>query len=99
MGPNLFATILGPAKDSATISLVLTIVVTGVVLLVWRVADVQIDAQEPPIVISRIPLIGHVVGMMRYQVGYFEMLRLVTAEISQSFTSRFQADQRSVSMS
>ena len=31
--------------------------------------------EEPPTLTSSIPLIGHLIGMLRYQVGYMQMLR------------------------
>jgi hypothetical protein len=41
----------------------------------WRKADVQLDPREPPIALPKIPFIGHIIGMIRYQLGYFEILR------------------------
>jgi hypothetical protein len=31
--------------------------------------------QEPPVLESRIPFVGHLIGMLRWQVGYMQMLR------------------------
>lgn len=33
------------------------------------------ESREPPVLPSRIPFIGHLIGMMRWQVGYMQMLR------------------------
>lgn len=35
----------------------------------------ELDAKEPPLLKPRIPLIGHLFGMLRWQVGYMQMLR------------------------
>lgn len=36
---------------------------------------VQTVGQEPPVLESSIPFIGHLIGMLRWQVGYMQMLR------------------------
>ncbi len=51
-------------------------ILSGLFLL-WRKADVSLDPDEPPITLSKIPFIGHILGMMRHQIGYFEILRSV----------------------
>lgn len=33
------------------------------------------ENREPPVLASRIPFIGHLIGMLRWQVGYMQMLR------------------------
>lgn len=62
--------------DSGTI--VIAVGILSGLFLLWRMADVSLDSREPPIVLSKLPFIGHILGMMRYQVGYFEILRSVT---------------------
>ncbi|KAG9238168.1 cytochrome P450 [Amylocarpus encephaloides] len=32
------------------------------------------EGKEPPVLASKIPLIGHLIGMLRWQVGYMQML-------------------------
>jgi hypothetical protein len=62
LGPGIIAVVIG--------------VLTGLFLL-WRKSDVSLDPQEPPIALSKLPFIGHIYGMMRYQLGYFEMMRSI----------------------
>jgi hypothetical protein len=62
LGPVLIAIVVG--------------ILSGLFLL-WRKADVSLDPDEPPIALPKIPFIGHILGMIRYQIGYFEMLRSV----------------------
>ncbi|KAN0105006.1 cytochrome P450 [Hyaloscypha variabilis] len=50
------------------------VVVLSILFLLWRKADVSLDPDEPPIALAKIPFIGHILGLMRYQVEYFEML-------------------------
>jgi hypothetical protein len=33
------------------------------------------DNREPPVLKSKVPFIGHLIGMLRWQVGYMQMLR------------------------
>lgn len=33
------------------------------------------ETREPPVLGSKIPLFGHLIGMLRWQVGYMQMLR------------------------
>lgn len=34
-------------------------------------------AAEPPLVRARVPIVGHVLGLLRYGVSYYRMLRFV----------------------
>jgi len=36
---------------------------------------VQSDPREPPVVSSRIPFFGHIIGLVRYGSHYFEIIR------------------------
>jgi hypothetical protein len=40
-----------------------------------RFEPIKTRGQEPPELESRIPFIGHLIGMLRWQVGYMQMLR------------------------
>jgi hypothetical protein len=33
------------------------------------------DNREPPVLKSKVPFVGHLIGMLRWQVGYMQMLR------------------------
>ena len=35
----------------------------------------ELDAKEPPLLKPRVPFIGHLLGMLRWQVSYMSMLR------------------------
>lgn len=50
-------------------------IVAAVFLLAWRSLRVQMDPLEPPSLKPRIPLIGHLAGMIRYHTVYFEKLQ------------------------
>lgn len=50
-------------------------------LFLWRKADVTLGSREPPVALSKLPFIGHILGMIRHQVGYFEILRSVAIHI------------------
>ena len=49
--------------------------IAAVLLLAWHRLGVQMDPLEPPQLKPRIPLVGHLIGMIRYQSVYFEMLK------------------------
>jgi hypothetical protein len=42
-----------------------------VVSLVWLLSNPRMDSREPPLVSPRIPLFGHLLGLMTSQVAYF----------------------------
>lgn len=70
-------------------------VVTGLgaalLVIVWLILhpNRQVDARQPPIVKSKIPVIGHLYGMLKHQSLYFEILRFVSPLLLkiQMFTS------------
>lgn len=35
------------------------------------------ENREPPVLTSKIPFFGHLIGMLRWQVGYMQMLRYI----------------------
>jgi len=48
-------------------------IVIGFMLHVLAVP--RVDSREPPLLKSRIPVIGHIIGLIRYQAEYHIMLR------------------------
>ena len=44
-------------------------------LLVWHRFRAQMDPLEPPQLKPRIPLVGHLIGMLRYHTVYLEMIK------------------------
>jgi hypothetical protein len=59
------------------ISLVVTTAVAVILGMSLVVASKmgELDADEPILLKPRFPLIGHLFGMLRWQVGYMQMLR------------------------
>lgn len=49
--------------------------VIGLVLFLWRFSASALDPREPPEAISKIPVIGHLIGMLKYQIHYLEILK------------------------
>lgn len=45
-----------------------------------RVAAIANSIQEPPVVRSVIPVIGHVIGLVRHKTSYYVHLRLVVVQ-------------------
>jgi hypothetical protein len=42
---------------------------------VWQRFAIPMDPREPPLVRPKIPFIGHLIGLMRHQTTYLQMLR------------------------
>jgi hypothetical protein len=50
----------------------------------------ELDEREPPLLKPGIPLIGHLFGILRWQVGYMQILRWVRdAAFADEFKSNF----------
>lgn len=52
-------------------------IATAVVFLslLYKFSSPQMDPREPPVLKPGIPLVGHLVGLVRYGVDYFDVLR------------------------
>ena len=52
---------------------------SGVLLMfaLTRFLRSQDDMREPPVARTSIPVIGHIIGMLRYKVFYYRQLRQV----------------------
>lgn len=44
-------------------------------LFYWSMTASDLDPREPPLAKSKIPFIGHLIGMLRYQIKYMEMIK------------------------
>lgn len=65
----------GMASTSA--SLLTVVAVLAAFFLLWRWTERR-DLREPPYVRSRIPFIGHILGMIRYGARYFQLINAET---------------------
>lgn len=43
--------------------------------LLGKIITPKVDQHEPPILKPRLPLIGHILGLMKYEANYFSVLR------------------------
>jgi hypothetical protein len=50
-------------------------ILLAVIALCWRLLSSSIDPREPPYIKPLIPTVGHVIGIFRHKMEYFEMLR------------------------
>ena len=74
-------------------------------LLLWHGSRVlrRRDPREPPYIHSTLPLIGHLVGMVRYGAKYFELVKYGTRALHPHYsplltdTARKRATQSSLS--
>lgn len=58
--------------DGFTMSFILG---ASLIILYWRLFVLRLDAQEPPILKSRIPVVGHILGMLHNSHGYWKTLQ------------------------
>ncbi|KAI9743789.1 MAG: hypothetical protein M1818_002523 [Claussenomyces sp. TS43310] len=74
---------------------ILCIVVAGVLLLMLvKLLAITVDPREPPLLTTKIPLIGHLIGLLWYQSGYYHCLLYEFDPTFQSsiLTSKDRAD-------
>lgn len=70
----------GQSHGSSMVNGVVITIAIAVVLGMSLVAASmmgELDVDEPILLKPRFPLIGHLFGMLRWQVGYMQMLRYV----------------------
>lgn len=59
---------------------VVTVLIIG--FLVNHLSSPKFDPREPPLVKPRIPIIGHLIGLIRYQNEYFNRLGYAISELA-----------------
>ncbi len=68
------ASMLQSTSSGVVISTVAALVLgVGIMVALSRVGE--LDEKEPPLLKSSIPFCGHLLGMLKWQVGYMQMLR------------------------
>lgn len=50
-------------------------VLVAVLHFLGKIITPKINQHEPPILTPRVPLIGHILGLMKYEANYFSVLR------------------------
>lgn len=55
--------------------LTVSVAVVASALFIWRLMASGLDPREPPEAVSKIPLFGHFLGMLKHQIHYMEILR------------------------
>jgi hypothetical protein len=65
---------ISPSFDGY-ITLLLLIFLAAAVLLFWQFSGPRMDPREPPLLRPAIPVVGHVIGMMKEQLNYYAILR------------------------
>ncbi|GKT50810.1 25-hydroxycholesterol 7-alpha-hydroxylase [Colletotrichum spaethianum] len=70
---SFLAFLVGDIQES-TSSYVTVAVLMGIAILVHKFSSPEMDAREPPSMKPRIPVIGHLIGMIRHQSSYFKTL-------------------------
>jgi hypothetical protein len=65
---------MSPSIDGYNIPLLL-IFLAAAFLLFWQFSGPPMDPREPPLLRPDIPVVGHLIGMMRKQMDYYAILR------------------------
>lgn len=65
---TMFASLL----DGYTPSIILA--AFAILLICWQRLSVNLDPKEPPLLKPTIPYVGHIIGIVRYQIEYFDTL-------------------------
>lgn len=45
--------------------------------LAWTIRPAKLDPREPPVIHSRLPLVGHIIGMWWYGPTYYRLVKYV----------------------
>jgi len=59
-------------RGSATIAVIL---ITMILFVLTRLISPTLDPKEPPLLKSKIPIVGHIIGIIRLQTSYHKFLR------------------------
>jgi hypothetical protein len=68
----------------STFTLATAVIVFAILIALYFGKD-AIDSKEPPLAPTGIPFIGHLIGIIRYQVQYFNILRLARNKLVHHF--------------
>jgi hypothetical protein len=68
----MFQNILLSISDSQNYIILILLVVF--LWKLWNISSIQLDPQEPPLIQPKIPIIGHILGIIQYPHQYlFEL--------------------------
>lgn len=73
---GLLATAVAEFQQSPIRYTVSTLLVTFLIYL-YRQSIPELDAKEPPLMLPRIPFIGHLIGLIKNQAEYYTNLQYV----------------------
>jgi hypothetical protein len=74
-GASFLAAKMLSSPNGTVVMPVLVAVVVAVSIMVALSRIDELDEKEPPLVKPTIPYCGHLLGMLKWQVGYMQMLR------------------------
>lgn len=62
------------AMQQSTPSYATAAVLVVIATVMYVLSGPRIDDREPPVLKSKIPIVGHLIGMIRHQSAYFKVL-------------------------
>ena len=77
--PVALAVVLQGHNTSMFVPIVCTILLVLGIAVVYSRGETKSSPEnkEPPVLTSKVPFFGHLIGMLRWQVGYMQMLRYI----------------------
>ena len=71
--PNIAQSIMHPAEGPPMDLVYLCVAIAVLLALIFAVRLLQssVDGREPPLVSPSVPVLGHVLGLLRYGVPYY----------------------------
>ena len=75
MASNSTTTVLGHAASLTTAQYVGLTAAVLLISVLYKFSSPPMDPREPPLAKPGIPIIGHIIGLARHGIDYFELLR------------------------
>lgn len=78
---------LGPILSALDNRLPLTIVITSLAVIIAALTKLcypTLDPSEPPVVLPKVPIIGHLLGIIQHQSNYHTILKYGTLSVPSS---------------
>lgn len=75
---GIIADLFGQSSNT-TLTILATIIASAFLLpILNKILTPNMDPNEPPLIKPKVPLIGHIIGIIQHQSGYHKMIRCVS---------------------
>ena len=80
---------LAELASAHPVALLLFFLTLSLILFAHSHMHIAYDPHEPPIIRSKIPLVGHMIGMVQWGSKYFEILKYVSRSVIATIFSKY----------